>query len=502
MSVNNLFAKLISALLLITSFASAAQEHSLAELQIQGKFKIAVSIANAGDSDESTLNLVPNQQVTLKVELFSTNPFSGNYTLPYFDVDNAVVNPPDDKATLDIKIIDDQQWFIQRKEISIYPLKEGRFLIPSLTATAFIKLENQQVITGSISSEPVDFTVGLPVELQGVKNFIASSNVNFTLKQADTSQNAQKDKVQNKSRADTYSSTSSNNKSYSIGSAVTFTYTLKADNMHVIMLDKLTLPKVEGIQVYQKPAEEKDVFDRFEKFNTAEVTQTFTFIFQQEGHFIIPAQRITWWDLANKKLKEISINAQQFTVGKGASANGIESSAQGRSFIDLIKSLWASLLQGKLADKSNIIYGVIILAIIIFCVAVIRKIVLHRNALLDSFHEVNKTRQKQLVRDFSQQVSDKKYQEALSCLYKLTKTLSGSTSSLSASIRTEDSDNQVSLQNLQALAFKSELTPTVSFTAQDAELLLASLLKKQPRWKKRGGFKFSLTLNPEKVSPE
>ena len=502
MRLNNLLAKLISALLLITSFASSAIENSLTELQTQGELKIAVSIANAGDSDDTILNLVPNQQVTLKVELFSTNPFNDNYTLPYFDVDNAVVNPPDDKATLDIKVIDDQQWFIQRKEISIYPLKEGRFLIPSLTATAFIKLENQQVITGDISSEPIDFTVGLPVELQGVKNFIASSNVSFTLEQTDTSQDIQKGKVQKKSGADTYSSTASNNKSYSIGSAITFTYTLKADNMHAIMLDKLTLPKVEGVQVYQKPAEEKDVFDRFEKFNTAEVTQSFTFIFQQEGHVIIPAQRIIWWDLANKKLKKISINAQQFTVGKGALANSTETSAQGHSLIDLIKSLWASLLQGKLADKSNIIYGVIILAIIIFCVAVIRKIVLHRNALLDSFHEVNKTRQKQLARDFSQQVSDKKYQEALNCLYKLTKQLSGSTSSLSASISTEDSDNQVRLQNLQALAFKSEATSTVSFTVQDAETLLASLLKKQPRWKKRGGFKFSLTLNPEKVSPD
>ncbi|KGJ94132.1 BatD family protein [Colwellia psychrerythraea] len=480
MRPNNLLAKLISAILLITHFATAAQENSLAKLQSQGKFKIAVSIANTDNSGNTSLNLVPNQQVNLIVELYSIHPFNDNYTLPYFDVDNAVVNPPGDKAILEIKTIDEQQWFVQRKEISIYPLKEGRFSIPSLTATAFVKLDNQQVVSGTITSKAINFTVYLPVELQGVKNFVASSNVSFTLKQSGTKKDAQNNEVQ----------------SQSIGSAITYTYTLKADNMHVIMLDKLTMPKIEGIQVYQKPAIEKDVFDRFEKFNTAELTHSFTFIFQQEGEFIIPGQRITWWDLANNKLKEININAQKFTVGKAASGSGDNTAVQGETFVDSIKSLWTNLLKGKLADNNTIIYSIILLVVIIFCVAVIRTIVLHRNVLLDSFHEVNKTRQKQLVRDFSHRVSDKNYKEALNCLYKLAKLLSGSTTSLSALINTDDVHNQVRLQNLQTLAFKSELTPTVSITAHDAEMLLASLLKKQARCKKRQGFKFSSTLNP------
>ena len=51
--------------------------------------------------------------------------------------------------------------------------------------------------------------------------------------------------------------------------------------MHVMMLDKLTTPAIAGVQVYHKPAVEQDVFDRFEKFNTAVLTQTMMFIFQQ-----------------------------------------------------------------------------------------------------------------------------------------------------------------------------------------------------------------------------
>lgn len=486
MRANNLIAQCVSILFLLVSISSIAQENSLSNLQAQGKLKITAAIAQANNTDVSTINLVPKQQVTLKVEVFSTYPFNDNYTLPYFDVDNAIVTPPNDKATLDIQIIEDQQWFVQRKEISLYPLKGGSYTVPSLMATVFINLENNKVVSGTISSEPINFNVNLPAELHGVKNFIASEQVSFTLKKKGAQTKKQTIQSTNNQQL-------SDSISYDIGSAVSFTYTLKADNMHVIMLDKLTLPNIDGVQIYQKPAIEKDVFDRFEKFNTAVLTQSFTFIFQQKGLITIPAQHFTWWDLKHKKVKEIRIKAQQFTVGNGAVSNNNGSSLTNNTFVNFIKSSVAKLF----ADKNTIIYGMIILAVIIFGTALTRKILLHRNALLSSLHKMNKTRQKQLTSDFIHQITNNNYQEALNSLYGLTKQLSGSVTPLSMVI---DTENQARLHSLQQLAFTSEATQTLIFTEKDAQLLLTSIMKKHSHEEKKESFNFSMELNPEKVN--
>jgi len=461
--------------------ANAAQAITTEELQSQGKLKIALSMAK---SDK----LIPNQQVIVDVNIFSTYPFNDNFDLPYFDLEDAVTIPPKAEASLDIEIIDEQQWFVQSKKVIIYPLKDGSFTVPSLSVKAFINVDNQAVVSGRLNTEAFTFNVVLPSALTGIDNFIASSEVGFTLKQSKPSDPASEE-----------NSKAAEQPSYNIGSAVTFTYTTKADNMHVIMLSKIKIPKIEGIQVYQKPSIEKDVFDRFEKFNTAILTEKFTFIFQQEGLFTIPSQRLIWWDTINGELKETLIDEHIFNVGKGAAVannNGIltERAANALSF-----------------NKVHIMQWLAIVILAVFLIAVIRQVAKHRHALINSFHRINKTKQKALINTFNLQLKKQNYHGAINCLYALSMHSAGSVDPLSATI---DKDSLIRLQALQQLAFahspndteassnaasdkeSNKRTEMISFSQQDGELLIASILKKQSRWKKFESFKFSSTLNP------
>ena len=478
---NALFACFIFlALSIMFSFiglANAAQAITTEALQSQGKLKIALSITESE-------KLIPNQQVIVDVKIFSTYPFNDNFDLPYFDLEDTVIIPPKAEASLDIKIIDEQQWFVQSKKIIIYPLKDGSFTLPPLTVTVFINVDNQAVVSGTLDTAPFTFNVTLPSALTGIDNFIASSKVSFTLKQSKPSDSASEE-----------NSKAAERPSYNIGSAVTLSYTTKADNMHVIMLNKVKIPKIAGLQVYQKPSIEKDVFDRFEKFNTAILTEKFTFIFQQEGQFTIPAQQLIWWDTVSGELKETLIDEQTFNVGKGAfvaNNNGIltKRAANALSF-----------------NKVHIMQWLFILVVAVFTIAIIRQITQHRHALMKSFHRVNNTKQKALINTFNLQLNKQDYYGAINCLYALSKHSAGSVDSLSVNI---DKDNLARLQSLQRLAFDYKATDNtegdhkesnkqdenVSFTQQDGELLIASILREKAGRKKREAFKFSMGLNP------
>ena len=456
--------------------ANAAQAITIEALQSQGKLKIALNITESQ-------KLIPNQQVIVDVKIFSTYPFNDNFDLPYFDLEDAVTIPPKAEASLNIEIIDEQQWFVQSKKIIIYPLKGGSFTVPSLSAKAFINVDNQAVVSGTLNTKAFTFNVGLPLVLTGIDHFIASSEVSFTLKQSKPNDSTSEE-----------NSKEAEQPSYNIGSAVTFTYTTKADNMHVIMLSKVKIPQIEGIQVYQKPSIEKDVFDRFEKSNTAILTEKFTFIFQQEGKFTIPAQQLIWWDTVNGELKETLIEQQIFNVGKGAAvakSNGIltKRAANALSF-----------------NKVNIIQWLVIIVLAVFIIAVIWQVAKHRHALINSIHRINKTKQKTLINAFNLHITKQDYHGAINCLYALYKHSAGSVDSLSTNI---DKESLVRLQALQQLVFdhlpndieKSSKKPIkqderISFSQQDGELLITSILKKQPRWKKFEPFKFSMKLNP------
>ncbi|MGB0936529.1 MAG: hypothetical protein ACPGTQ_03675 [Colwellia sp.] len=510
MTVNNLLAAISFCLLFLFMNIAQAEKITIESLQSQGDIKMKVRLAESTSPQAETIT---NQQVTLLVELLSTRPFDNNFSLPYFDLDDAVVIPPNDKATLSLKIIEGKQWFVQQKEIKIYPLKSGNYTIPELTATTTIKYTNEQgpdggkgganaqkEVHGSLSSSPIQFDVTTPAQLNNLESFVVSPNVGFTVD------------AQHKSKSTSEKSSATNLPDYHIGSTVTLTYTISASEMHVIMLKKLNFKEIEGVQIYQKPAIEKDVFDRFEKFNTASLKQEVTFIFQKEGQFTIPGQSLYWWDLTEQKLKEIKLKPQIFLVGASAASgsNDLSSSinnSESGSLVERVIAFKNKFLSQVSNNKSLVLYILLIIAFFFFCIALVRKAFKHKEELLSAFHRFNKTKEKRLIAHFKQHIANKEYKEAVNCLYQLTNEVSGSITPLSNDVEKshlkKDKSVQAKLEHLNSLkqlAFKAE--SQASFTEEDAKQLIASILTKNTIWNKlwhkKEAFKFSYVLNPEK----
>jgi len=449
----------------------AAQQASIASLQQNGQVAIKLY-------QQQNQTIVPNQQLNLIVEVLSAHPFAADFSLPYLDFANTVVIQPSEKAELTTKLVNEELWFIQRKKVNVYPLKSGQFSVPAITAQIKLTIENQGTVVGELNTENYNFEVNLPAALAKTSGIIASSHLEFSLavEQKESSTNEAIEGNQKKQKASTYQ----------LGDAITFNYSIKADNSHVIMLNKLNFAEIEGTQIYRKPSNEKDEFDRFEKFNTAILSQSVTYIFQQAGEFIIPAQQVLWWDTVNNQLKEEFIEAQVFQVGEALNSSEPTQSID-KGSVSLVNSL----------DERSLIKALIALVLLSFFLAIIRQFVKHKSAIMAEFHQVNQTAQKQLTKHYRKQVAEQDYKKAISSLYQLSKISANEVAALGKSLAPTDSSRLAALQQL-AFNAANKASKSISFTAQDGDELLKALLHKKRLSSKRQPFSFSFKLNPEK----
>ena len=156
---------IVLCLLVLVSMKSFAQTDSVATLQEQQKLQIKL---NLHEQDKT----VPQQRVALGIEILSAYPFSDNFTLSYLDLENTVVIQANDRTELTTQEIDGKPWFIQRKEIIVYPLQSGEYSVPEITAEVFINIDNQAKVSGKLSTKPHKFTVTTPNSLQELDDYI------------------------------------------------------------------------------------------------------------------------------------------------------------------------------------------------------------------------------------------------------------------------------------------------------------------------------------------
>ena len=339
---------LISLCLLFVSNPLFAKE-SLTGAANTAELQVKVSL-------QERAKIVPNQQITLNVDLLSEGAFNGTVKIAYLDINNAIVIQPDGQTEIKTQEIDGKKWFILREKITLYPRKAGTFSVPEITLNITFNNQQQGNTTTKIKSQPYQFEVSDPDALKGIKEAIASPHIGFTL-----SQTGQKKEG-----------------SYQVGDAITYVYETQAQKMHALLLSELTINDINAVQMYRKPVVKKDDFDRFEKFNTASIKQEITFIFEKEGAFTLPEQRLVWWNSNKGELQETVIKAQTIIVGGGA------------SFLSQL----TPLNQFKLSTSSTLLWLVMLLFTVLLLLG-IWQLNRHKQHLLTTFHKVNKTQQKQ-----------------------------------------------------------------------------------------------------------
>lgn len=420
---------------------------------LEDRFQVSVGL-------EETENIVPNQQLVLNVDLLSEGAFNGSVKLEYLDIENAIVIQPDGQTEIKTKEINGKQWFIQREKITVYPRKAGNFTVPEITLNVTVNDNEKGNITDKIKSKPYQFEVSSPAGLKVLKDVIASPKVDFTLTP----------KGQDKATDD---------ESYQVGDAITYVYETKAQKQHVLLLSEIKIEDIDGVQAYRKPAVEKDEFDRFEKFNTASIRQEITFIFEKEGTFALPEQRLTWWNSDKGELQETVIKAQTIVVGEGGS---------------FLKN-FNPFNKFKITSTS-LLSWVYIVGLVLLMLLVIWQLYRHKEKLISTFNRLNKTQQKQLTRKYFENIKSNNHKQAIASLYEMIQLTSGSISVLSDSL---NETNKRSLNTLQQLAFSGQSKTIDHFDKQDAQCLLDAILKPSKQHPaKTKSFKFSTELNINK----
>lgn len=444
---------IISTCLLLLSMSSYAE--TIEDLVVNEQLAVSMQLTNQTD-------IIPNEPAIYDIEVLSANPFSNNMALTYVDVVNSVVVPPSENTKLDVRSIDGKDWFVQSKKVIIYPLQSGEFSVPEMTVNVSINFENTETVVGLITTEPQKFMVTEEPSGLSDLNYLVSSKLELTLKK----QPRKEEKLE-------------------VGHAVTQTYTVKGNDLHTLVLPEFNIPEFDGVKVYKKTAKKLDEFERLAKIDQASVIQEVTFIFQQDGYYVIPEQKIVWWNTKTKTVEQAIIEEQTFVVGNGVPSttdNGGSNSSEAQTQSSLPIMQWLYML-----------------VVTVFVIAVLISLYRHKTALMQSFNRVNNTQRKQISHNYLNNIEQKNYQLAIMNLYQLAEIVPGNINSLADYLNASSSEHKLLLK-LQQLAFSTDSQSDVSISIDQAKQILAALIKTNKSSFRGKRFEFSMDLNNEQQS--
>ncbi|TRX56496.1 BatD family protein [Thalassomonas sp. M1454] len=433
-SMHNFIKLFLSALIItLTSFtsANAASSASVDDLIQNGQLKLSINL-------KPQSQIVLGQQAILEIKLISHYDFSDNMTVDFFNIENAIVAKPFARTDFKIDTIDGKKWFIQTKEVALYPIKEGEFYVAPILTEAFISVEGKAVY-GNIQTPDYTFSITQADKLTARDDYIASSKLDVVRQVSKQPEQPLR-----------------------IGSAVTLTRQIHADNLHSVMLPDLQPIKFEGVQIYEKPQTKSDSYDVLREINIANLSSSVTLIFQQEGLFKLPAETIFWWNTNKNQLETIKVPEMSFQVGESNDeiiANA-PTKADGQQQISLSGINWWLVI--------------VICTALFFTLAIAKVIKQNKQAIVANFK--HRIYYKQLINRYFNAIEQNKYQQALACLYKISDIKHNNMPALKALVKNEQA--QATLELLFTLAFGKKVA-TDSISKQSANALLQAIINKK-----------------------
>jgi len=269
---------LLLALLLITT---PAISKTVAELERAGHLQISSSLLPGG-------NIVPGQKIELAIDIATNRWFAGGTRIRLPEVAGLVILQTNSFASNSTEQRQGQTWVVQRWTLDVFPQRSGEFSIPSVSAAVEVNDESAGVVTGTLHSPAIQFHVKLPETLAEVEHWVAAPTFAVT---------------QRFDRAlDTLQP----------GDAILREVVFEATEVMAMMLPHLETQKGEGLVAYPQAPVLTNNSNR--GTTTAQRVDKITYIAEQEGRYILPAQTYYWWDTQANKLRTQSLPEVEFLV--------------------------------------------------------------------------------------------------------------------------------------------------------------------------------------------
>jgi hypothetical protein len=271
------------------------------------------------------------QRVTVVVKLYSPTFFAGAAAFDLPSVPGVVILPPQGSPTIGSEAVGDDTYTTQRHELAVYAQRAGAVRLPPIRV--------RFASDGGIGKPPVPrrgatreltFTAKMPPGAEGLATVI-------TTPQLSVKESWKPEPGEAK-----------------LGGAFTRTVTVRARDVPGMVLPAMPWEAPEGIAIYPAPPAVTDASDRGE--STGQRLESVTYVCEKPGTFTLPALTLTWWDLAEKKLRRVRLPSRSFEVAPGPApaedAAGAAADTRGRrrawlvmipaSLVALVAALWLS----------------------------------------------------------------------------------------------------------------------------------------------------------------
>lgn len=246
--------------------------------------KVRTSIATKGD-------LFVGQKATLAVELLAPGYFA---SAPAFDLPNApglILSPPVGSPVVSTETIDEVSYTVQRHEVAVFTRRAGEQTIPAFSVRFKFKRNplDKEEVAATVKTDAVKLTAKAPPGAEKLGNIISARDL----------------KVEETWKPEP-------GKAAKAGDAFTRTITYTAPEVPAMAFPPFPTGKIDGLGIYAKEPEVLDTSNRGDLMGKRR--DTITYVCQRPGKFVVPATRMTWFDLVSQKLQTIDFPARTFEV--------------------------------------------------------------------------------------------------------------------------------------------------------------------------------------------
>jgi hypothetical protein len=243
------------------------------------------------------------QRVTLVVELLVPGFFSGSPAFDLPDPRGVLIVPPQESPTVGSEDIGGTSYTVQRHEFSVFARRPGEQTIPSFAARFHFKRQplDKDTVAATVRTEPLRFTVKIPPGADKLGGIISARSL---------------------TAIESWKPEPINGK---VGDAFTRTIIFAAPGVPAMAFPPFPVVEVDGLGIYSKAPEVLDKSERGEL--RGERRDTITYVCQRPGQFLIPAIKLTWFDLDSQQLRTIDFPARMLRIA----ANPMMSSSPEKS---------------------------------------------------------------------------------------------------------------------------------------------------------------------------
>jgi hypothetical protein len=244
---------------------------------------------------EDTGRIVPGQQVQISIDVFVPDFFTSPPQFPLFDLPNAIVTLPDDRAQNLVETIDGVQYAGIRRTYAVVPETSGTFTLPPAVITLGYSQDGKPV-SGETTLPATSFTVA---EAPGG----ATGSLTFAARGLTISQSFDRDPS-----------------SMKVGDALVRTITVFAENTQAMMIPAIPYAASAGMKQYAKSPQIADGVEAGDRTTGSTRTETITYVAEAVGRFEIPAVSYPWFDVDAQAKDVADLPATSVKVSEAAAA--------------------------------------------------------------------------------------------------------------------------------------------------------------------------------------